>query len=142
MTRQTRYGSLYERLVANTHEPEGVHGCWLWKGAVGGSGYGRVNQRVGGKHKALDAHRVMAEVLLGRSLGKEEQSDHLCFNPACIAPDHIEVVHYLVNLARRRRGPLTYAVQHVPAKPGVDLLQMTADRAWDARRRPVKRCPF
>lgn len=138
----TRYSSLYERLVANTHEPEGVHGCWVWKGAVGGSGYGRINRRVDGKHKSCDAHRVMGELIVGRSLESEEQVDHLCYNTACINPDHLEVVHYLVNLGRRRVNPVRLTCAPVTASAVVDPLQVAADRAWEARGRPVKRCPF
>lgn len=142
MSGKPRYGSLYERLVANTHEPEGVHGCWSWKGAVGGSGYGRLNRRVQGQHKACDAHRVMGEVLLGRALEDVEQVDHRCFNTACVNPDHIEVVHYLVNLSRRRVNPVQLATVPLTAGPVVEPLQRLADRAWSTRGRRVKRCPF
>lgn len=105
MTR-TRYGSLYERLVANTHAPDSAHGCWEWKGKTdkrrGREGYPFLNVRQNGKVVTLRAHRVMVEQVEGVKLTPDQEVDHLCFNPRCVNPDHLEVTTKQVNLARRR----------------------------------------
>lgn len=144
MNRTNKYATLYERLVANTHDPESVNGCWIWKGAVGGSGYGRINIRVDGAHKAKDAHRTMSGVLLGRPLLPIEHSDHLCFNRRCINPDHLNTVHYLENLKRRRNSPITVSKQsdHIVEPPTEDNLQLSANRAWIYSDPSFEPCPF
>lgn len=95
------YNSLFERLIANTHEPENEQACWLWKGALHYKGYGHFNIRVGGKHMKCYAHRAMAEIMLGRKLEPNEEPDHLCLNRRCINPDHLDPVPRKVNNDRR-----------------------------------------
>ena len=60
------YGSMYERLVANSEKPDDQNecGCWLWTGKTDGKRwpYGKVNVRIEGKHVSLRAHRAMAEI--------------------------------------------------------------------------------
>ena len=83
------YGSLFERLVANTHEPENDQACWVWSGTRHYKGYGTLNLRVDGKHTKVYAHRCMAEIMLERKLEMNEEPDHLCLNRACINPAHL-----------------------------------------------------
>ena len=104
-----RYATIFERLVANTAEPESVQGCWDWTGAIDdrpGRGYARINMRVDGKHKSLRAHRVMAQVFHDKPLTPEDEVDHLCFNVRCVSPDHLLVCSKRENLSRRRVGPV------------------------------------
>lgn len=98
-----RYASLYERLVANTHEPDSEQGCWLWAGNTDAKGYGRLAMRKPGRQNPVGvrAHRVMLEQVLGRQLEEHEEGDHLCFVTSCVNPDHLEVVTGPVNLKRR-----------------------------------------
>lgn len=142
MPGKPKYNSMYERLVAQTLEPENAQSCWLVASAVATERYGRVNQRgADGKVVCKDAHRLMLEQLIGRPLLPDEHGDHLCFRKPCINPDHLETVHYKTNLARRR----TYGFAHTPqpiAPHGVDPLQVFADRAWDTRGKVGKRVPF
>ena len=48
------YGSMYERLVANSEKPDDQNecGCWLWTGKTDGKRwhYGKVNVRIDGRH--------------------------------------------------------------------------------------------
>jgi hypothetical protein len=105
-----KYDTLFERLVANTEEPENERACWNWKGARLPKGYGRVNMRdEAGKHRPRYAHREMEHCMRGENefdldddplgpifyvprprLGSEETLDHLCYNPGCANPDHWE----------------------------------------------------
>jgi hypothetical protein len=105
-----KYASLFLRLVANTAEPENDRACWVWIAAIDdrpGRGYPRINLRVNGKHRSLRAHRVMAQEFHPVPLTEKDEVDHLCFNPKCINPDHLEVVTKQINMARqwaRRRA--------------------------------------
>lgn len=101
----TRYRTLYERIVANTSAPETDTGCWLWTGRTDGKRggqYGRLNVRVDGKHKTLQAHRAMKSIVERRPLDPVlETVEHLCREPRCCNPDHLVLLPLVVNSARR-----------------------------------------
>jgi hypothetical protein len=93
MSNGDRYASLFERLVANTHEPENDQACWIWKGRTDGKSravrYGRLNVRINGKHTTLQPHRVMFELINGVKLTTEQEVDHWCQCSLCVNPDHL-----------------------------------------------------
>ncbi len=62
-------------------------GCWTWQAAKVGSGYGRVHW--GGW--VQQAHRVAYELLVG-PIPDGLHLDHLCRNPGCVNPAHLEPV--------------------------------------------------
>ena len=68
--------------------------CWEWTGARIG-GYGRM--WCNGKNKL--AHRFVWESLVG-PIPDGMTLDHLCRNPGCVNPDHLEVVTHRVNVLR------------------------------------------
>jgi len=77
------------------HEP--MSGCWIWIGARIPEGYGHFNLF----GRAQGAHRVSYFLYRG-SLGAHDVIDHLCRNPSCVNPDHLEVVTHKINLNRGR----------------------------------------
>lgn len=66
-------------------------GCWTWLGVVH-KGYGR--------HSSEQAHRVAYERTVG-PIGEGLEIDHLCMNPLCVRPDHLEPVTREENMRRR-----------------------------------------
>lgn len=118
-----KYDTLFERLVANTAEPESPTACWVWTGRRHGKGYGRLNVRRDGRHVTLFAHREMQRQVTGGDFievelvpedplgpirlvprparGYDDTDDHLCWNTACCHPDHVEDVSRSENAARR-----------------------------------------
>lgn len=68
-------------------------GCWNWQRGRDMRGYGRFDQRF--------AHIVSYEMKFGKVPGGLVL-DHLCSNPACINPDHLEPVTQRENVARSR----------------------------------------
>lgn len=65
--------------------------CWPWKGALGrcrGGGYGSFT--LPGR-RSIGAHRV-AFALAGGIVEPGQHIDHLCRNPACCNPRHLEAV--------------------------------------------------
>jgi hypothetical protein len=69
--------------------------CWLWGGRVDDFGYGHF--KVSGH--SLKAHRVAwtlrrGDIPVGMTL------DHLCRNPRCVNPSHLQVVTNKENILR------------------------------------------
>lgn len=104
MTPPRKYRTLYERLVANTvlARPDDPSSCWIWVGHRRGR-YGSLCVRVPGKPtpKTLAAHRTMLEEFHDIVFPYDE-AGHLCFEPLCINPQHLEVQTQVFNLAERR----------------------------------------
>lgn len=104
-----KYQTLYERLVANTRlaEPDNAQSCWLWTGHARDY-YPKVCVRnMHGQPRNVYAHRLMLEEVLDCTFPFDE-AGHLCGNPRCINPDHLEVqthVHNVHEQARYRSKP-------------------------------------
>ena len=76
-------------------------GCWNWTGAKSFAGYGRFGNNGGRKAtpRVVMAHRFAFEQTIGR-LPKRLHLDHLCRNPACVNPWHLEPVTMSENVRR------------------------------------------
>lgn len=72
--------------------------CWIWKGSINQNGYGRF----GHGYKRTLAHRF-SWALAGNKLEKGMVLDHLCRNPACVNPAHLQQVTQKENLLRSCR---------------------------------------
>lgn len=88
----------------NLDSPKGRHspigyvvcedGCWEWVGERS-CGYGKL----GRNGKKLWAHRWVYELTNG-PIPPDHELDHLCRNPACVRPDHLEPVTHRINMLR------------------------------------------
>lgn len=75
-------------------------GCWEWQGAKNARGYGRIampSGKMGGYRDST--HRVSYEEYVG-PIPDGMVLDHLCRNPSCCNPEHLEAVTQKVNLRR------------------------------------------
>jgi hypothetical protein len=70
-------------------------GCWLWSGPHNPEGYGRL-YAAGAQHYA---HRLAYELLVG-PIPEGLEIDHLCQNPGCCNPKHLEPVTHAENQRR------------------------------------------
>lgn len=77
-------------------------GCWTWTASKNRDGYGSVQW--GGLLRR--AHRVSYALFVG-AIREGYVLDHLCRNPACVNPDHLEQVTHTVNVRRGRATKLT-----------------------------------
>jgi hypothetical protein len=70
-------------------------GCFLWQGYRTPDGYGilRFNGRMVGAHRA-------AWMMMRGQIPEGLTIDHLCRVPACVNPDHMEVVSNRTNILR------------------------------------------
>lgn len=77
----------------------GESGCWLWIGTKVGGGYGRIG--LSGRY--VMAHRAAYEHFIGK-IPAGLTIDHLCRNPSCVNPQHLEPVSQAENNARANLG--------------------------------------
>lgn len=77
-------------------------GCHIWKGYTSAKGYGRYGRK--------QAHVYAWERANGHPVPQGLELDHLCRNPSCVNPDHLEPVSHYENLLR---SPLTLAGRNI-----------------------------
>jgi HNH endonuclease len=74
-------------------------GCWEWIGGRDrGYGHFRAPSNIG-----VGAHRY-SYVRAKGAIPEGMEIDHLCRNPACVNPDHLEAVPHLVNIQRSKNA--------------------------------------
>jgi len=71
----------------------GAEECWNWIGTVDDRGYGRFDS----KH----AHRIA--YILSKGLISDQQVQHICNNPLCCNPNHLELGGQLKNMQYRSK---------------------------------------
>lgn len=90
----------WERVNKNGPFPAGkseLGRCWLWIGYVGNNGYGQI--RWDGRRTS--PHRISWELAGGNLLKRPFTLDHLCRDPRCVNPSHLEQV---TDVENSRRG--------------------------------------
>lgn len=90
--------------LAHLDRSAGPDACWPWTGRQYG-GRGKIAQ--GGRR--VFAYRFVYELLVG-PIPEGLQLDHLCFNPICCNPAHLEPVTASVNTKRRRPYARAYKI--------------------------------
>jgi hypothetical protein len=146
--RPPTYSSLYERLVANTrleHE-DNPNSCWIYTGTIHRH-YPLITVRVlrDGKMvpRGLRAHRLMLEILHECEFPFDE-GGHMCYNPACLNPDHLRIETKTENCYHRRNMRHTMSENSwIPVLfPIIDHLQVAANHAWSTHSPRTTACPF
>jgi hypothetical protein len=93
-TRKLQY-TLRERFESKVEFIPG-HPCWIWIGSRQASGYGSIMVEPG---RATRAHRL-SWILFRGDIPPDFEIDHLCANPPCVNPAHLEPVPQMVNWMR------------------------------------------
>jgi hypothetical protein len=131
-------------ILARMEEQIDAGDCWEWTGRLFWDGYGVVWYR----RKQKRAHRMMYELLVG-PIPDGLQIDHLCRNPKCVNPDHLEPVTQRENLLRGMSKPARQ-LRQTHCMHGHELTPdntyawrgerhcRVCRRAADSRRRPPK----
>jgi HNH endonuclease len=107
--------------------------CWKWTGARNATGYGHISA---GRGVCLMAHRVSWELHRG-PIPDGHQIDHLCRNPGCVNPDHLEPVTPALNTARSW-GPAALNAEKECCIRGHDL--DGPNLRWERGKRVCREC--
>lgn len=89
-------GDIETRFWAKVLKSNFINGCWIWKAAKDGKGYGLIGQRGG---RLIKAHRFSYQLHKG-PIPRGLQLDHLCMVRNCVNPDHLEPVSCRENILR------------------------------------------
>ena len=111
-----------------------VESCWEWMGAASGLGHGRINR--GGKSVA--PYRMMYELKVG-PIPDGLVIDHLCRNPRCLNPDHMEPVTSGENVLRGV-GPSAMAARQERCCRGHEYTPENVVWLYDGRARGCREC--
>lgn len=88
-------------------------GGWGWGGFVDRKGYGRMSVTLAnGKRTTVGAHQVSYMLHRG-DVPEGLELDHLCRNPLCSNPLHLEAVTHVENV---RRGRIARGADHYQAQ--------------------------
>lgn len=92
--------------------------CWPWPGAVDRQGYGKATLNM----KQTTAHRVVYQRLVG-PIPAGLQLDHLCRNPPCVNPAHLEPVTAWENTLRSPIAPSALNSKKTHCKHGHEFTE-------------------
>jgi len=81
-------------------------GCWMWQGGTSDGGYGRF--WLNGRYEL--PHRFIYELFID-NIPDGLNIDHLCGNPGCVNPHHLEPVTQKENINRGRTGEVARQTQ-------------------------------
>ena len=115
-------GSVVDRFMSRV-SPEPISGCWLWVGAEHGAfGYGAFKWG-SRKTRTETTHRVSYKLFKGDIPGGKLVR-HLCNNPACVNPEHLELGTHKENAHDKvAAGTLLQGEKHYFAKITADVVK-------------------
>jgi HNH endonuclease len=125
MTREERFWTYVDKQAAAD--------CWEWMGGYNEKGYGIFAKPGGGSE---GAHRFSYRVAHG-NIPDGLSIDHLCRNPPCVNPNHLEAVVGVENTARG----VSFSVQNALKTHCLNGHELTAENSYGWKgRRQCKTC--
>ena len=103
MMTEKHLGLFLQKLyVEDFIRPGMISPCWVWNGTRNRQGYGTftINRTLTiNRATALRVHRAAYELWVG-PIPNGLVIDHLCRNPPCMCPEHLEAVTQQINVSR------------------------------------------
>ena len=72
--------------------------CWPWLGSKSIDGYGKFYIAP----KSRQAHRVSWEMFYSKTFPEGKVADHICNNPGCVNPKHVDPVDEIENIRNKK----------------------------------------
>lgn len=89
-----------QRFWSKVDRTGGPNACWRWTDASSDTDYARFHiRRENGRNFSDGAHRFAYRLVMG-DIPEGYQIDHLCRNPICVNPLHLEPVPHRENVVR------------------------------------------
>lgn len=113
---------------------ERTESCWLWRGPLDRSGYGKLRVCEAGVARTVSAHRL-AWTLAHGPIPEGLLVCHHCDTPACVRPDHLFLGTHIDNMADMvRKGRARTSDKHGSNNPRSKLTpeQVRLIFAWRA----------
>lgn len=108
-------------------------GCWMWRGFTRDTGYGSFWW----PEKVIPAHRA-AYLLFHGPIPDGMTVDHICFQPSCVNPDHLQLLTLSQNAARQRKALSDYCQRGHEFTPENTMIQL--NRTGSGRRSHYRLC--
>lgn len=129
----------FQRFWLKVILPETKEGCWGWSGPKISTGYSGFNVRVANdKWIKTGAHRYSYEAFIG-PIPEGLQLDHLCRNPWCVNPAHLEPVTGRENVLRGS-GPSAQNATATKCVRGHELVGYNAKIVAKGTKRACRLC--
>jgi len=113
--------------------------CWIWLACTDQHGYGAIKRGPPGGSRL--AHVVGWELARG-AVPDGLELDHLCRNPACVNPDHLEAVTHRQNMERGSHATKTHCIRGHPFDPENTIARRDGSRACRSCKRDRKRADY
>lgn len=124
-----------DRFFTKIDFPEdAVNDCWLWTGYKF-KGYGSYRMGVGTENRHT-AHRCSYLMFVDDNVSPKEHVDHICENPPCVNPNHLQVLSIRENTLKGTSPPAVN-IKKTHCKYGH---RFTKENTWGRKHRICREC--
>lgn len=83
--------SRYQQLIKSSSVVDNEHGCWLWRGQISNSGYGRLMVSDGHHQTRIDSAQQISYIAFIEMPAEGMMARQVCGNRLCVNPEHLQL---------------------------------------------------